>query len=226
MYEPTVKYSPQLVRMSGRKTKRASKIHYDFIEIGTSDFNTLIQKADDTTVGLSVEPMRDYLDRLPSKRRVRKVNAAVSNKSGELTLYYIPDHIRKAHDLPSWMKGTNKIGAPHPTVARYLEKHGLPQSLIHTRTVPVLSVTRLFRMYRVGAIDYLKIDTEGHDTVIMNAYLDVVERHPSLRAKKILFESNALSNKAEVSAIVRRLERIGYSIETCRQDTLATLIIA
>jgi hypothetical protein len=30
---------------------------YDFIEIGTSNFDTLIEAADDTTVGLSIEPV-------------------------------------------------------------------------------------------------------------------------------------------------------------------------
>lgn len=209
--------------MSSRKTRKGPLIHYDFIEIGTSDFNTLIQKAGPTTVGLSVEPLDDYLDRLPSKPRVQKVNAAVSDKSGHLLIYYVPDAVRKEYGLPNWMKGTNSIGAPHPTVARYLEKHGLPASLVHTRKVPVYSASRLFQKYRVGSVDYLKIDTEGHDTVILNSYLDLVERRPTLRAGRILFETNALSNKAAVERIVTRLKAVGYTVTRSRQDTLAVL---
>jgi hypothetical protein len=105
-----------------RSTQRLRKKHYDFIEIGTSDFNTLIQKATDSTVGLSVEPLADYLNRLPSKKRVTKVNVAVSDRSGHLDIFYVPDAVRKQYALPSWMKGTNKVGAPHPTVVRYLAK--------------------------------------------------------------------------------------------------------
>jgi FkbM family methyltransferase len=205
-----------------RATRKALR-HYDFIEIGTSDFNTLIQKADDQTVGLSVEPMTDYLDRLPDRKRVTKVNAAVSARSGSIDLYYIPDAVRKEHGLPSWMKGTNKIGEPHPTVMRYLKKHGLPESLVHRARVPVLSVSSLMRRYRVGSLDYLKIDTEGHDAVIMGAYLDLVERRPALRAKTILFESNALTSRNAVAKLTARLEALGYRVETRRQDTLATL---
>jgi FkbM family methyltransferase len=197
--------------------------HYDFIEIGTSDFNTLIQKAGPETVGLSVEPMTDYLERLPDKPRVRKVNAAVSVRSGFLDLYYVPDAVRKEHGLPSWMKGTNKIGAPHPTVERYLAKHGLPATLMRRRRVPVLSVERLFREYRVGSVDYLKIDTEGHDAVILGAYLDMVERRPTLKAGRILFESNALTAREDVAALSERLRGLGYRVETRRQDTLAVL---
>ena len=209
--------------MSRNTRKLGRKIHYDFVEIGTSDFNTLIQKAGPKTVGLSVEPLLEYLDRLPTKPRVQKVNAAVSSTSGSLDIYYVPDNVRIEQGLPSWMKGTNSIGAPHPTVARYLAKHGLPASLVHKSKVPVLSVTRLFRRYRVGSIDFLKVDTEGHDVVIVEAYLDVAERHPALLAKKILFESNALSNKEAVARLRDRLRGLGYTVTPTRQDTVAVL---
>ena len=49
------------------------KIKYDFIEVGTSDFHTLIQECSDESVGLSVEPISKYLDRLPNKPNVSKV---------------------------------------------------------------------------------------------------------------------------------------------------------
>ena len=38
------------------------KKHYDFIEVGTSDFHTLIEQADENTVGLSIEPINSYLE--------------------------------------------------------------------------------------------------------------------------------------------------------------------
>lgn len=209
----------------GRVTRRRKTLrHFDFVEIGTSDFNTLLQKAGPETVGLSVEPMGFYLDRLPDKPRVTKVEAAVSDRSGVLYLYYIPDDVRREYGLPSWMKGTNKIGEPHPTVMRYLAKHGVPASIVRRRKVPVLSVAELFRKYRVGSLDYLKVDTEGHDPIIVGAYLDEVERRPALKAKRILFESNALTRRDVLAGITGRLERLGYRVETLRQDTLAILM--
>ena len=84
---------------SRRKTQRAGR-HFDFIEIGTSDFNTLLQKADDSVVGLSVEPLVDYLERLPERARVTKVNAAVSDRSGSMEIYYVPDAVRREYGLP------------------------------------------------------------------------------------------------------------------------------
>jgi FkbM family methyltransferase len=198
--------------------------NYDFIEIGTSDFNTLIQKADDTTKGLSIEPMEEYLSRLPDKKNITKVNGAISNKSGSLNIFFIPDNIRKDYNLPSWIKGTNSIGEPHKTVVSYLKKHNLPLTLIHSKKVPVYSISKLFSKYNVGGIEYLKIDTEGHDTIIMNAYLEVIKNKPSLLAKKILFESNSLSDKNAVIKIKESLENIGYKVTSGRQDTTAILI--
>lgn len=70
-------------------------MNYDFIEIGTSDFDTLIQTATNDTVGLSIDPIQFYLNRLPEKQLVKKVNCAVSfdGKRGKDKVYYIPLHI-------------------------------------------------------------------------------------------------------------------------------------
>jgi hypothetical protein len=42
---------------------------------------------------------------------------------------------------------------------------------------------------------FLKIDTEGHDCVILNNYIDHCKTNKDLLAKKILFETN-MNNKA------------------------------
>ena len=51
----------------------------DFVEIGTSNFDTITQLVDEEEelVGFSVEPMREYLDSLPVRKGVRKVHAAI-----------------------------------------------------------------------------------------------------------------------------------------------------
>lgn len=45
----------------------------DFIEVGTSGFDTEIEKKDDK-VGVSIEPNKQHLDRLPNKRGCLKLN--------------------------------------------------------------------------------------------------------------------------------------------------------
>jgi hypothetical protein len=52
-------------------------IVYDFVEVGTCCFDTLIEKANDNTIGLSIEHLKTYQDKLPNKPNVVKVNAAL-----------------------------------------------------------------------------------------------------------------------------------------------------
>ena len=54
-------------------------IDYDFIEIGTSNFDTLIQSCDSTTKGISVDAVKYYIDALPNKENCIKLNLGISN---------------------------------------------------------------------------------------------------------------------------------------------------
>ena len=58
--------------------------HLDFVEIGTSSFNTLIEKADDATFGMSVDMMRK-METLQNERdeavTLSKVNVLFQNVS-------------------------------------------------------------------------------------------------------------------------------------------------
>ena len=58
----------------------AAGLDLDFVEIGTSNFETLIQLASEDSKGLSVEGLKMYQDQLPDKPNVQKVNAAISSE--------------------------------------------------------------------------------------------------------------------------------------------------
>ena len=81
--------------------------HFDFIEVGTSDWGTVSQycagdfqsgsslameiERDDLrqSRGLSVEAVKEHLDRLPELAHVKKVDAAMDEHSGEACLFYV-----------------------------------------------------------------------------------------------------------------------------------------
>ena len=69
----------------------------DFLEIGTSNFDTLIQLADNKTVGISVEPIKYYLDSLPSPANVLKINAkkVMQKNNMKLFLFFILAKVSK-----------------------------------------------------------------------------------------------------------------------------------
>jgi FkbM family methyltransferase len=177
------------------------------VEIGTSDFRTEAGKQH----GLFVEPVKEHFDRLPDN--CLKENVAVSNYTGEIDIYYIPDEAIKRRNLPNWVRGCNRIGAPHKTtVAQW-------GSLITSHTVPVVRIADLLAKHNILEIDHLKIDTEGHDCVILNDFLDTCSMLPNM----ITFENNTLSDPTEVNNVVQRLKAKGYKCEQVNFDMVCRL---
>jgi len=194
---------------------------YDFIEIGTSDFDTEIQNCDDNKQGLSIEPLKHYLDALPDKKNVTKINAAVSNYNGFVDVYYLNEETIKKFNLPNYVKGQNSIGNPHPEILNWF-KNGLRNEDISKKSVPVINFETIITKYNVESLDLLKIDTEGHDCIIMEDYLNYVVNKPNLLAKKIIFESNILSDKNLVDSIIQKCVSLGYSIISTGENTILT----
>ena len=183
------------------------RFHYDFIEIGTSDFDSLSQ-LEESKNGISVEPLKIYLDRLPNKEGIVKVNCAISNVDGESNIFWIhPSDIEK-YELPWWLKGCSSLYSPHPAMIRELRERNL-NSLLRMSTCPMISWETLVRNYRVKSVDFLKIDTEGHDCVILNGILDSSEK---IYPRKINFESNGLVPEDEVNSTINKLISLGYTI--------------
>jgi FkbM family methyltransferase len=213
--------------------------NFDFVEIGTSCFKTLIEEASDTTVGISIEPVKEYIDSLPSKNTVIKIWGAVvpDNSSKELDLYYIEPQDIKEHGLKKFMRGCNSIGKPHDLHLDYfsnlkqwrnaVNKKDLPsinlveKGIVKKISVPCYTWKDVVENHNVGLINFLKIDTEGMDCKILNSILDYYEKtnNFSLLPKRILFETNAHTDELEVKNIKNRLLSINYKIISEDLDT-------
>ena len=184
--------------------------YYDFIEIGTSDFDTLIETSTDETVGISIEPIKYYIDRLPNKQNVIKVQAALSTEDGDVDVYYIDDWKIEENNLPWWVRGSNSINNPHPFAIKELGEE-LYNSLVTIEKVPTISWKTLINTYGVESIGYLKIDTEGHDHVILRDFLDYCKEYSFPIPNKITLEyHDGVSNKVEIDKLVSELS--GYQI--------------
>lgn len=194
--------------------------HYEFIEIGTSDFDTLIQNCSDTTKGISIEPIGYYINRLPNKDNVIKVQAAMSDNEGYIDVYYIEDNKILENNLPWWVRGSNSVNKPHPFTIKCIGED-VYNKLVTIDKVPTITWSKLINDYNVKSIDYLKIDTEGYDHIILNAYLDMCEKNKNLLANKIKFECHKeVSNLVETEKVLKRFE--GYQIKRLETDILLT----
>jgi FkbM family methyltransferase len=178
------------------------------VEIGTSDFSTEAGKTD----GLFIEPVKPYFDRLPE---CRKENIAISDKEGELDIFYIDPLDISQYRIPKGLRGCSSINKPHPTVIKMgYEKY------IRKSTVKVERIKTVLDRHGITDIEFLKVDTEGHDYVILNDFLDTCDIRPSI----IQFESNILSNESEVTKLCDRLHRLGYKTRKANmEDIIAEL---
>lgn len=196
--------------------------HIDYLEVGCSDFDTLLQKT--TLTGLSVEPIPYYLDRLPNRPGAIKVNAAVSNVSGVGTMNWLEPRVigkncdvdfATAHKLtgclPYYTRGMSTLTKSLDSGS--LEaKYGLDPNdpeLLHRTPIPLLTVSTIFDQHGVDSVHFVKVDTEGADAIVVQSVLDAAVQRPSRTPEHILYENVHLAPHTRV-ALEASLKRHGF----------------
>jgi FkbM family methyltransferase len=182
---------------------------YDVVEIGTSDFDVANGKFDKNKDYILVEPLKFYLDKLPNKENISKVNVAISNFDGETIVYYINEDNIKKYELPDWVKGCNSIGNPHPTILKLIKDKNLSKNIIEETKVRTITFGALVKEFNIKYIGHLKIDTEGHDHIILKDVLRYLIDN-TINIKSIEFEYNSLSDKRELDSISNELKDFGF----------------
>ena len=181
----------------------------------------MIQNSDNSIRGISIEPIKYYLDRLPNRDLCLKINCAVSNYEGTIDVHYVSDDDIKKYDLPWYVRGCNSVNKHHPSIVKLLLSRELvPDDIFTVSTVPVRTIKSIIEEYDIISVKTLKIDTEGHDCVILNSYLDYCDTNNNLLPLNILFESNILSNREDISDIIERCKNLGYNLLFKEEDTL------
>lgn len=193
----------------------------DFIEIGTSNFSTWIQRCTDSQTGISVDAVKHYVDCLPVKDNVRKIHVALTSdrKSDFIDVYYIPENVIDSNGLDHWFRGCNAIGNYHPLHINYNVKH-----LVTIEQVPLLNIDEFLVQQNVRKIKYLKIDTEGHDCVILNGLFKYLEtKGKEYYPDRIEFETHDCIPTESIDAIIEYAIRIGYKVIIRDYDTILGL---
>lgn len=146
-----------------------------FIEIGTCDFDTnipLIESGEWT--GVMCEPAPTYFKNLEDickdiKHRENLIleNLAISDYNGRLDFAVA----RNDHSIEnSWQRGISSVVSDHHIGERLFDYDVNKNLIAETIEVPCLTLDDLIHKHRVTSIDYLKIDAEGHEMNIINAY--------------------------------------------------------
>ncbi len=186
---------------------------FDFIEIGTSDFD---YEQSSTKKGIFVEPVKEYFDRLKINDRSTRIQAAITHgkQCETCDVYYIPSDVISDKGLPNWMRGCNSINTYH-------KQHEQYKDLVKIDSVPLLDVAEFYEKYKIKKVKYLKLDTEGHDTVILGGLCDYLKtKTTDFYPSKIRFESNELTSEDDVDDIIGKFVTIGYHVVSRGYDTV------
>ena len=139
-----------------------------FIEIGSSDFDTLLPLAENGWSGIVVEPVTELLDNLDIHTNVVYENLAILDKDGISTIRFCDP--KRIPDTEKWMRGIGNV----TQVNHFWEGAAVTQIMVK-RDVRTITLDTLIKKYNVSKIDFLKIDTEGSEWVILKDYSWIVK---------------------------------------------------
>ena len=204
--------------------------HVDFLQIGANIGNTnsdfLFKKNLINKNLILIEPV-PYLfqtlinnyKRNHSNNNIFVLNIAISNKDGTLDLY-VPSLSNNLSMLPSWITELSSADKDH--IKNHISE-SLPNLIVDKISVPCLTLNSLIKLYSIKEINYLIIDTEGHDyDILMDLDLN------KLKPKNIRFENSHTDGTHKKGQnymnLINHLFNHGYKlVEETHQDTLVCL---
>jgi len=198
--------------------------HVHFIEIGTSNYQTLTQacaghpdgdrhawkylpldEAPQNLRGLAIDMEQSCLEELPDLPNVKKVCSAVTECSGQQLKLHVPHHLITYWEHIFATCG-NEDGWYVMQLARACSSLGEPRllqrrltkiglgRLLRRRSIYAESLPTLLERYQVGSIGVLKLDSEGHDCAILKGFVRGCEFHASWYPQIIVYETNGMND--------------------------------
>lgn len=143
-----------------------------FLEIGTSDFDTNLEFIDSGNWrGIMVEPSPPFFKNI--KKRASQSNyhynlilenSVISNING-----FVDFAVSK--DVEGWQRGISTvISDSHEGTCLYNLGNNKEVSYDRVIKAPCLTLDTLLDKYNITSLDYLKVDTEGHELNIFKNY--------------------------------------------------------
>lgn len=187
-----------------------------FIEIGCCDFDTnlsLIANGEWQGVMVEASPLifkslSHKVEQTNNRTNVFCENIAISNRNGTIKFAV-------AKDSTDWSRGIGTILDPnHEGFCLYTHRDNAHRYYSEVVEVPCNTLDYLVDKYsHLGHIDYLKLDTEGHEVTILKAY------SWKIKPTFIKLEHKHVDDRLLVSI----LESQGYTVYTEAEDIYAII---
>jgi FkbM family methyltransferase len=196
---------------------RQKKPQIFFLQIGAFDGVTydaifpLVEKYQ--LHGALVEPQPQYFSKLQSNysrfdpSRFTFVNAAITEKDGEIPLYRVDPNA----SAPGYLQGSASFDKQVLLNGPYVR--GLA-SMIKVEMVRSLSIQSLYEAANISHVDLLQIDTEGYDAEILRLF-DLKQRQPAI----VRFEHVHLGPQVFRRCLDSMID-LGYKVALGKEDVL------
>ena len=186
-----------------------------FIQIGTSVANDDVYdfiKDKDIELGVLIEPMKEFQDQIKEcYKDIKNIHleqvAISSDGKGEKDFYHSKKHLG--------------IGT---FVREHLPTHKIEEEFIKHKKVQCVHIHDIFKKYGIEELDYLFIDTEGHDfDILLSLDFD------KYKIKQIVYEDIHIDGPQrtggpKTSQLLKHLISYNYSIKkTHKFNSTATL---
>jgi FkbM family methyltransferase len=192
-------------------------MRYEFVDIGTSFFCTSVDDYGLNVNGLLVEPIKAYLDVIPSSDTVLKANYAVSDTDGKGVMFaraQTDDVTYVSKQQLAEMRANNEdLHAIGVRGCNSLDNHHPMGGSSEHSTCDVVTFDTLCEKYNITEVGQLKIDTEGHEHKILPQVLSAIKLGKVIVTDRIVFEYNNLSNKTILDDIVKEFEQLDFTSE-------------
>lgn len=171
----------------------------------------------DSLIAVRVEPLPEPFSKLQAHHAsdplVTTVQAAIDTSDGTKTIWRIKAVDEATAKLSSISSFDRRIVEKH--YQRYRSRGGV----IVQETVQTLSPRTLLRRHFPSNVDVdiLQVDTEGHDAIVVCAFLDA-----GVRPRVVNFEHNNLSGDAD-RRCCSLLRSHGYRLARYGRDTVGVL---
>lgn len=184
---------------------------YHFIDIGCGhqSVSSDIFGTSDEIFGMYVEPIKSYLDVLPSGKNIIKENCAIHNSIGEIEF----NAIIKNNPRYFSNKEISSIVKDHNRLNDYISKYGNSgqssflnlDSKLPTQKIKVKTITleELFLKHNVTEIVNLKIDVEGYEEHLLLQLYNLLKANKVKITNELKFEYNHLSNLTELDRLTK-----------------------
>lgn len=142
-----------------------------FVEIGCSDFNNLENFLDYGWRGFFVEPVPKYFNSLFTKVKNKPncvcVEAAITDKDGNVRM-----DVLEPFEEEQWQRGISHIHVEgnYSNIASNLVNRNRNVGNVTTINVPCMTLDSFLNNFKITDIDFLQLDVEGHELVILENY--------------------------------------------------------